>query len=141
MRDMTLVHESNPVFEPIWGAAVNQISSTIYLTAYCHYLDWHHHKYSKFKSLHETAQSSSTGNKTSTASASISSDLTLVLSDPSTSSSDLTMISSTGLLPDAHPEPLAKKAKTQSAEEPKSQSKSKKTKTKTNGKGKQNSGL
>ncbi|KAG1852599.1 hypothetical protein C8R48DRAFT_777419 [Suillus tomentosus] len=75
------------------------------------------------------------GNKTSTTSASVSSDLTLVLSDPSTSSSDLTMVSSTGLLPDAHPEPLAKKAKTQSAEEPKSK------KMKTNGKGKQNLGL
>ncbi|KAG1867362.1 hypothetical protein F4604DRAFT_1542029, partial [Suillus subluteus] len=44
-----LVCESNPVFKPIWGAAVNQISSAIYLTAYCRYLDWHHHKYSKHK--------------------------------------------------------------------------------------------
>ncbi|KAG1857133.1 hypothetical protein F4604DRAFT_1524606, partial [Suillus subluteus] len=44
-----LVRKSNPVFEPIWGAAVNQISSAIYLIAYCHYLDWRHHKYSKCK--------------------------------------------------------------------------------------------
>ncbi|KAG0698407.1 hypothetical protein DFH29DRAFT_777440, partial [Suillus ampliporus] len=44
-----LVRESNPMFEPIWGAAVNQISSTIYLTTYCRYLDWRHHKYSKHK--------------------------------------------------------------------------------------------
>ncbi|KAG1886154.1 hypothetical protein F4604DRAFT_1525502, partial [Suillus subluteus] len=44
-----LVCESNPIFEPIWGAAINQISSAIYLTAYCHYLDWCNHKYSKCK--------------------------------------------------------------------------------------------
>ncbi|KAG2097520.1 uncharacterized protein F5147DRAFT_777978 [Suillus discolor] len=129
-----LVRESNPMFEPVWGAAVNQISSTIYLTAYCCYLDWCHHKYSKCKNSHENAQSSSTSYQTTT---------TSVSSDLSTSSSDLTMISSTGLLPDAHPKPLAKKAKTQSAEEPKSKSKSTKTKTKTktNGKGKGKSGL
>ncbi|KAG1883114.1 hypothetical protein F4604DRAFT_1678022 [Suillus subluteus] len=131
-----LVRESNPMFEPIWGAAVNQIYFTIYLTAYCHYLDWHYHKYSKHKIAHETAQSSSTSDQTTT---SISSDPTLVSSDLSTSLSDLTVFSST-----AHPElPLAKKAKTQSAEEPKSKSKSKsKSKqTKMNRKGKEKSGL
>ncbi|KAG1868660.1 hypothetical protein F4604DRAFT_1927207 [Suillus subluteus] len=116
-----LVCESNPMFEPIWGAAVNQISSAIYLTAYCHYLDWRHHKYSKRKISHETAQSLSTGDRTT---ASIS-------SDPSTSSSDLTVFSST-----AHPKlPLAKKAKTQSAEEPKLKSKLKADKDEWKGEG------
>ncbi|KAG2077735.1 hypothetical protein BDR04DRAFT_986791, partial [Suillus decipiens] len=43
------VRDSNPTFKPVWGAAVNQISSAIYLTAYCCYLDWCHHKYSKCK--------------------------------------------------------------------------------------------
>ncbi|KAG0695192.1 hypothetical protein DFH29DRAFT_1005675 [Suillus ampliporus] len=140
-----LVCESNPMFEPIWGAAVNQISSAIYLTAYCHYLDWRHHKYSKRKVTHEAAQPSSTSDQTTTPS---SSDPTLVSSDPSTSSSDLgtsssdlTIFSSTGLLSDSHPERLAKKAKTQSAEEAKSKSKSKSKQTKTDGKGKGKSGL
>jgi hypothetical protein len=126
------VRDSNPTFEPVWGAAVNQISSAIYLTAYCRYLDWRHHKYSKRKiTRDEAAQSSSTGDQTT---ASSPSDSTLVSSNPSTSlsdlgtfSSDLTIFSSTGLSADAHPEPLAKKVKTQSnaSEEPKSKSKSK----------------
>jgi hypothetical protein len=130
-----LVHESNPTFEPVWGAALNQISSAIYLTAYCRYLDWRHHKYNKRKITHDEAAEISSATTTS-----VSSDMTLVSSDPSTSLSDLgtsssdpTISSSTGLLADAHPEPpLAKKAKTQSAEdsEPKSKSKSKQTKGK-----------
>ncbi|KAG1797166.1 hypothetical protein EV424DRAFT_1303599, partial [Suillus variegatus] len=43
--------DSHPVFEPSWGAALNSISSTIYLTAYCRYLDWRNHKYDKRKSM------------------------------------------------------------------------------------------
>ncbi|KAG2353250.1 hypothetical protein BDR07DRAFT_1233391, partial [Suillus spraguei] len=43
------VRDFHPVFEPFWGAALNSISSAIYLTAYCHYLDWRHHKYDKCK--------------------------------------------------------------------------------------------
>lgn len=131
-----LVHEFNLMFKPVWEAAVTQISSTICLTAYCHYLDWCHYNYSKYKISHETAESLSTGNQTTT---SVSSDLTLISSDLSTSSSDLIMISSTELLPNAHPEPLAKKVKTQSAKKPKLKLKLKKTKM--NGKGKQKSGL
>ncbi|KAG2146269.1 hypothetical protein DEU56DRAFT_700319, partial [Suillus clintonianus] len=41
--------DSHPVFEPVWGAALNSISSAINLTAYCRYLDWRHHKYDKRK--------------------------------------------------------------------------------------------
>ncbi|KAG2115306.1 uncharacterized protein F5147DRAFT_649683 [Suillus discolor] len=68
-----LVHKYNPSFEPIWGAAVNQISSAIYLTAYCCYLDW---------CISQTAQSLSTGDQNTTTS--ISSDPTTLasLSDP-----------------------------------------------------------
>lgn len=41
--------ESRPVWDPIWEAALNQISTAVYLTAYCRYVDWHHHKYEKRK--------------------------------------------------------------------------------------------
>ncbi|KAG1794235.1 uncharacterized protein HD556DRAFT_1200378, partial [Suillus plorans] len=41
--------DSRPMFDPVWGAATNSISLAIYLTAYCHYLDWRHHKYDKHK--------------------------------------------------------------------------------------------
>ncbi|KAG1720724.1 uncharacterized protein EDB91DRAFT_1021767, partial [Suillus paluster] len=41
--------DSHPVFKPVWMAALNSISSTIYLTAYCRYLDWCNHKYDKQK--------------------------------------------------------------------------------------------
>ncbi|KAG1742056.1 hypothetical protein EDB19DRAFT_1598119, partial [Suillus lakei] len=43
------VCDSRPTFEPVWMAALNSISSTIYLTAYCRYLDWRNHKYDKRK--------------------------------------------------------------------------------------------
>ncbi|KAG1863217.1 hypothetical protein DFJ58DRAFT_774448 [Suillus subalutaceus] len=110
-----LVRESNPIFEPVWGAAINQISSAIYLTAYCRYLDWRNHKYSKRK-ISQTAQSSSTGDQTT---ASISSVPTLASSsNPTLASSDPTVCSSAGLSLDMQPEPLAKKAKTKAAEEP-----------------------
>ncbi|KAG2103743.1 uncharacterized protein F5147DRAFT_775869 [Suillus discolor] len=85
-----LVCDSNPSFEPILGAGVNQISSAIYLTAYCHYLDWCNHKYSKHK-ISQTAQSLRTGDQN--IAASISSDPTTLASssDPTFASSDLTV--------------------------------------------------
>jgi hypothetical protein len=134
-----LVRQSNPVFEPVWGAAVNQISSAIYLTAYCRYLDWCHHKYSKCKISQDTVQTSGTGDQTTDASISELSDPMLVSSVPSTSSSGPTLFSSTGLLSDSHPEPLAKKAKTlepQAKAKAKSTTKSNRTNAKGKGKGK-----
>ncbi|KAG1745143.1 hypothetical protein EDD22DRAFT_958543 [Suillus occidentalis] len=131
-EDNQLSHKSKEIGEKIgggnvtvtvWRAAVNQISSSIYLTAYCRYLDWRHHKYSKRKISHDIAQTSSTGDQTTTSISELS-DPTLVLSVPSTSSSSPTL-SSSGLLPDVPPEPLAKKAKTQTLEKPKVKSKSK----------------
>ncbi|KAG2045862.1 hypothetical protein BDR06DRAFT_977903 [Suillus hirtellus] len=43
------VCESHPVWDLMWEAALDQIPTAIYLTAYCHYVDWHHHKYEKHK--------------------------------------------------------------------------------------------
>ncbi|KAG1796717.1 uncharacterized protein HD556DRAFT_1441402 [Suillus plorans] len=145
-----LVRNSNPSFKLIWGAGVNQISSTIYLTAYCRYLDWCNHKYSKCK-ISPTAQSSSTGDQN--IAASISSDPTTLASssdptsasssDPTFASSDLTVRSSSPsrLSLDVQSEPLVKKAKTKPIEEPEVKSKSKKIKTKTRRNGKGKSGL
>lgn len=140
-----LVRKSNPMLEPVWKAAVNQISSAIYLTAYCHYLDWRHHKYSKHKIMHKVAQTLGTSDQTTASGSSnptlVSSVLSTSSSDLGTSSSDPTISSSTGLLSDSHPEHLAKKAKTHSAEEPKSWSRPKSKQAKADGKGKGKSGL
>jgi hypothetical protein len=34
-------HESHPVFNPKWGAACNQMSTAVCLSAYFRYLDWY----------------------------------------------------------------------------------------------------
>jgi hypothetical protein len=110
--------DSHPVFEPSWGAALNSISSAIYLTAYCRYLDWRNHKYDKRKSMHVGIQqpsgSESTSSTTNTTSLS-SIPITSSSSDPTTcTSSGMTSASSsTGLSFDAQPERSAKKLKVQ----------------------------
>ncbi|KAG2132154.1 uncharacterized protein EDB93DRAFT_1107984 [Suillus bovinus] len=111
-------HDSHPVFEPSWGAALNSISSAIYLTAYCHYLDWCNHKYDKRKSMHVGIQQPSGSESTSstTNATSLSSiPTTSSSSDPTTctSSSMTSASSSTGLSFDAQPERSAKKSKFQ----------------------------
>jgi hypothetical protein len=41
--------ESRPVFDPMWEAACNQMSTAMCLSAYFRYLDWYSSKYSKRK--------------------------------------------------------------------------------------------
>ncbi|KAG2752783.1 hypothetical protein P692DRAFT_201802887 [Suillus brevipes Sb2] len=108
-------HDSHPMFEPSWGAALNSISSAIYLTAYCRYLDWCNHKYDKHKSMHVAIQQPA-GSESSTTNTTLSSiPTTSSSSDPMTCpSSGVTSTSSfesTGLSFDAQPERLAKKSK------------------------------
>ncbi|KAG2111132.1 hypothetical protein DEU56DRAFT_920080 [Suillus clintonianus] len=84
--------DSHPVFEPVWGAALNSISSAIYLTAYCRYL---------------------TGATTNTTNAR---QCTLSFNNPqapSLPSATTPASSSTGLLLDVQPERSAKKLKVQ----------------------------
>ncbi|KAG2051494.1 hypothetical protein BDR06DRAFT_1010436 [Suillus hirtellus] len=88
-------HESHPVWDPIWEAALNQISTTVYLTAYCRYVDWHHHKYDKCK-LPVTQATTGTS----------------LSSNPTTSSStDQPHTPSTGLSIDVEPECSVKRVK------------------------------
>ncbi|KAG2112212.1 uncharacterized protein F5147DRAFT_771276 [Suillus discolor] len=119
------VRESRPVWDPMWEAALNQISTTVYLTAYCRYMDWQHHKYEKRKL---SVAQASTGT-------SLSSNLTTgLLSNPTTSSlTDQPHMPSSRLSIDAEPEHSAKKAKVDDRKVPKSKlRKSKKAKERVN---------
>ncbi|KAG2747864.1 hypothetical protein P692DRAFT_20735900, partial [Suillus brevipes Sb2] len=96
--------DSRPVFKPVCMAALNSISSAIYITAYCRYLDWHNHKYDKCKTTHITIQSSGSSMQPTTVSFS---------SIPTTSSSDVTATSSAELSLDVQEERSTKKSKVQ----------------------------
>ncbi|KAG1776905.1 hypothetical protein EV702DRAFT_1045915 [Suillus placidus] len=132
--------DSHPVFEPVWGAALNSISSAIYLTAYCRYLDWHNHKYDKRKATHVTIQqtpgSESSTQPMNTSPSSIpttssSSDLTTCPLSGATSAS-----SSAGLSSDMQPECSAKKLKVQPEGEGSKGKPKKEAKAQASGKGK-----
>ncbi|KAG2052041.1 hypothetical protein BDR06DRAFT_1009949 [Suillus hirtellus] len=87
--------ESRPVWDPIWEAALNQISTIVYLTAYCRYVNWHHHKYDKHKLPVAQATTSTSLSSNPTAS----------------SSTDQPHTPSTRLSIDVEPEHSAKRAK------------------------------
>ena len=143
--------DSHPVFEPVWMAALNSISSAIYLTAYCRYLDWRNHKYDKHKTTHVNVQSSDSSTQLTSTSFSMipmtsSSGATTSSSDAMTSSSDVMVSSSAGLSLDVQPEHSAKKSKIQpegncegSKAKPKKKAKPKTDKANGNGKGKSRS--
>ncbi|KAG1814028.1 uncharacterized protein BJ212DRAFT_1482373 [Suillus subaureus] len=95
---------------------LNSISSMIYLTAYCYYLDWCYHKYDKHKTMHVAIQQPSSSKSTSTRPTNSSSIMTTSSSsDPTTCPLSGTMpaSSSTGLLLNVQPEHSAKKSKVQ----------------------------
>ncbi|KAG2090006.1 uncharacterized protein F5147DRAFT_658269 [Suillus discolor] len=103
-------HKSHPVWDPMWEAAVNQISTAVYLTAYCRYVDWHHHKYEKRKLSHQAVTQATT--TTSGTSLSSTDPTAGSSSDPTTSSSsDEPHTPSTGLSVDVELERAVKKAK------------------------------
>ncbi|KAG1876090.1 hypothetical protein C8R48DRAFT_669292 [Suillus tomentosus] len=110
--------DSRPDSTPLGGAAANSISSAIYLTAYCCYLDWRNHKYEKRKMMHINVQSSASDSSAQLTNASLLSiPATSSSSDPTTCPSHdatQTASSSAGLLLDVQPEPSAKKLKIQS---------------------------
>ncbi|KAG1852754.1 hypothetical protein DFJ58DRAFT_841791 [Suillus subalutaceus] len=115
--------ESRPVWDPMWEAAVNQISTAVYLTAYCRYVDWHHHIYDKCKSSHqEVTQATSTSLLLSDPTAGSSSNLT------TSSSTDQPHTPSTGLLIDIELARLAKKAKVDNRKVPEAKTKKSKSK-------------
>ncbi|KAG1888818.1 hypothetical protein F4604DRAFT_1915873 [Suillus subluteus] len=122
---------SCPMFEPVWGAALNSISSAIYLTAYCRYLDWCNHKYDKHKTTHIMVQSS--GSSTQPTSTSLSS-VPMTSSSNATTypSSDAMASSSARLSLDVQPEPSTKKSRIQS-EDRREESKAKPKKVRANG--------
>ncbi|KAG2338196.1 hypothetical protein BDR05DRAFT_1004432 [Suillus weaverae] len=104
--------ESHPVWDPMWEAAVNQISTAVYLTAYCCYVDWHHHKYDKCKSSHQAVTQANTTTSTSSTSLSSTNPTAGSSSDPTTSSSsDEPHMPSTRLSIDVELECTAKKVK------------------------------
>ena len=49
--------ESHPVFNPKWGAACNQMSTAVCLSAYFRYLDWYSNKHGKRKGVAVQASS------------------------------------------------------------------------------------
>ena len=51
------MHESHPVFDPMWEAACDQMSTAVCLSAYFRYLDWYSSKYSKCKGVAVQASS------------------------------------------------------------------------------------
>ncbi|KAG2354118.1 hypothetical protein BDR07DRAFT_1382517 [Suillus spraguei] len=115
--------ESRPVWDPMREAVVNQISTAVYPTAYCRYVDWHHHRYDKRKSSHqEVTQATSTSLLSSDPTAGSSSNLT------TSSSTDQLHMPSTGLLIDIEPAHLAKKAKVDNRKVPKAKTKKSKSK-------------
>ncbi|KAG1786734.1 uncharacterized protein HD556DRAFT_1449392 [Suillus plorans] len=110
--------ESRPVWDPMWEAAVNQISTAVYLTAYCCYVDWHHHKYKKRKLSHQAVTQATT--TTSGTSLSSTDPTAGSSSDPTTSSSsDEPHTPSTGLSVDVELERAVKKAKVGDDKSPK----------------------
>ncbi|KAG2356902.1 hypothetical protein BDR07DRAFT_1299211, partial [Suillus spraguei] len=105
---------------PMWEAAVNQISTAVYLTAYCCYMDWHHHKYDKCKSSHQAVTQANTTASTSGTLLSSTNPTAGSSSDPTTlSSSDEPHMPSTGLSIDVELECTVKKAKVSDNKVPK----------------------
>jgi hypothetical protein len=123
--------DSHPVFEPAQMAALNSISSVIYLTAYCQYLDWCNHKYKKHKMMHVNVQSSDSSTQLTSTFSLIP---TTSSSGAMTSPSNATVSSSAGLSLDVLPECSAKKLKTQI--QPEGNCEESKVKPKKKGKGK-----